>query len=67
MAAVTLLTAPEPSRGPPPAEAFQAVARPLDVTQCAAVKAFLEAVEPVFEEPGMENPVRTALERYRAG
>ncbi|MFP2912355.1 DUF6714 family protein [Pyxidicoccus sp. 3LFB2] len=78
---VAVLTAPESASAPPPggrsdaqwlameqerAGEFQAFASALDEAQRAAVKAFLEAVDPVFEEPGMENPVRTALERYWA-
>ncbi|QSQ18940.1 hypothetical protein JY651_26680 [Pyxidicoccus parkwayensis] len=77
--AVSVLTAPEKVSGPPPggrsdaqwqamarerAEKFHAFAGALTDAQRAAVRAFLEAVESVFEEPGMENPVRTALERY---
>ncbi|MCY1015715.1 DUF6714 family protein [Pyxidicoccus sp. MSG2] len=79
--AVSVLTAPEPSSGPPPggrsaaqwqameherAGGFQAFTRALDAAQRSAVRAFLEAVESVFEEPGMDNPVRTALDRFWA-
>ncbi|WP_163999020.1 DUF6714 family protein [Pyxidicoccus caerfyrddinensis] len=79
--AVSVLTAPEPSSEPPPGGRsdaqwqamegertgeFQAFTRALDAAQRSAVRAFLEAVESVFEEPGMDNPVRTSLDRYWA-
>jgi hypothetical protein len=46
------------------AAAFQEFIDALTEGQRSALAMFLEAFEPVFEEPDLDNPVKTALDRF---